>query len=181
MRNSRWVSMVAGKNLKRAEEAAGSFSARTLGPRCVPRPRPLREKSTPSHPLHTLLTVLLVSLCRERSRLRILSSSARPRLLSHLSPQRGILRSEQYKERRLFALFRSGQRSRSICVNSTTTQQLNQLLQPHSPCVNSECLKRFSIYRGHYDRMKYRYGITTAISCGYFKRYILVLRLLSIK
>lgn len=111
MRNSRWVSMVAGKNLKRAEEAAGSFSARILGPRCVPRPRPPREKSTPSHPLRALLSVLLVSLCRERSRLRILSPSARPRLLSHLSPQRGILRSERNKERRLFVLFRSGRRS----------------------------------------------------------------------
>lgn len=104
--------MVAGKNLKRAEEAAGSFSARILGPRCVPRPRPSREKSTPSRPLRALLSVLLVSLCRERSRLRILSPSARlPHLLSHLSPQRGILRSGRNKERRLFVLLRSARRS----------------------------------------------------------------------
>lgn len=171
MRNSRWVSVVAGKNLKRAEEAAGSFSARTLGPRCVPRPRPLGEKSTPSHPLHTLLSVLLASLCRERSRLRILSPSARSRLLSHLSPQRGILRSERNKEVLFsFSFARADDRDQYASIrqllpdNSISRCSLIRVVLILSS-------KRLPIHRRRYDRTKYRCGITTAFPRGYFRKY----------
>lgn len=146
--------------MKRAEEAAGSFSARTLGPRCVPRPRPLREKSTPSHPLHTLLIVLLVPLCRERSRLRIPSPSSRPRLLSHLSLQRGILRSERNKEMPSFRPLSIGP---TIAIDmrrfSTTTQQLNQLQQPHSLHVLILIFKNGLSTADATIARKYRYGI----------------------
>lgn len=54
MRNSRWVSVLAGKNLKRAEEAAASFSARTLGPAASHALGPYRwEKNQPPRILST--------------------------------------------------------------------------------------------------------------------------------
>lgn len=111
--------MVAGKNLKRAEEAAGSFSARTLGAPLRPTPSAVKRKINPLAPPPRLAHRL--------SRFALSGEVSPPDPLSHLSPQRGILRSElRNKERRLFVLFRS----RSICVDSQLL--LNSSISYHS-------------------------------------------------
>lgn len=102
MRNSRWVSAVAGKNLKRAEEGPGSRS---------PLPyiqAPLRP--TPSVPERKINPAIRPSrfVLSRRFHLRILSSSSH---VSLLSPQREFL---QNKERSFHSLSDDGDRYTSI-------------------------------------------------------------------
>jgi len=112
--------VVADKNLKRAEEAAGSF-LRSYA-RAPLRPTPSVESREKNQPPRTSSTPCSSSFSFRSDGRGLASGSSFPlrdgvSSLSHLSPQRGILRSERNKERHLFVLlFRSGRRS--ICVDS---------------------------------------------------------------
>jgi len=109
--------VVADKNLKRAEEAAGSF-LRSYA-RAPLRPTPSVESWEKNQPPRTSSTPCSSSFSFRSDGRGLASGSSLPLRdgVSSLSPQRGILRSERNKERHLFVLlFRSGRRS--ICVDS---------------------------------------------------------------